>query len=118
MVSVSAHQSTRVLTLLWVAALLAPASWAAALGILFSLTDETCVSGSRAMMSVVASMCVVLAAAPAVIAWPWRQSVSPATAAGERTRFMLGIAVGGSLLFALVTLLTAVPIVFLDPCRT
>lgn len=103
---------------MWVAALLAPIAWSAALGMMFSLTKETCISGSRSGMLTVALTCVVLAAAPAVLVAPWRKSVEPDTATGERTRLMFDLAVAGSLIFALVMVVSTIPILFLDSCRT
>ncbi len=118
MVPLSDPVAPRTLVGLWSALLLAPVAWASSLGITFSLTDETCISGSRGSMALVAVTSIVLAAAPAAIAWPWRRGVNPATAAGERMRFMLAVAAGGSVLFACVNLLAAVPILLVDPCRT
>jgi hypothetical protein len=120
MVFLTSIESARPSALLraWVLLLLAPCTWAAALGILFSLTDETCVSGSRSAMWLVAVSCVVLTAVPAVVAWRLKRAIHSSSDAAERARFMMGVAVGGSLLFALVTLISAVPIGLLDPCRT
>ncbi|HUQ12613.1 MAG TPA: hypothetical protein VM146_20065 [Steroidobacteraceae bacterium] len=112
-----AHQPRELLRL-WTLFLLAPCTWATSLGMLFSLVDETCVSGSRTASWVVAIGSVVLAALPGLLAWPWRRSANLATPAHERTRLMLDVAIGGSVLFTIVTLLAAVPIAFLDPCRT
>jgi hypothetical protein len=108
----------RMLLRLWVLLLLAPLAWATAFGLLFSLVDETCISGSRLAPGWVAGVCLSLAALPGLLAWPARRSTNLATAAAERTRFMLEVAIGGSLLFTLVMVVTAVPIAFLDPCRT
>jgi hypothetical protein len=106
------------LTLLWVAILLPPTAWAAMLGIQFSLVDERCVSGVRGPMPVVAICAIALAVLPGVLAWPRWRTFEVTSAAAERTRFMLGLALGSSVIFTLVTLLSAVPVWFLDPCRT
>jgi len=103
---------------MWVAALLAPFAWSAELGVMFSLTNETCMSGSRAAMLSVAAACVLLAIAPAVIVWPWRRAADDNTAAGERRQLIIDLAIAGSLIFAVVAILSAVPIFFLDSCRT
>ena len=108
----------RALVLMWSAALLAPFTWSAALGLLFSMIDEACMTGSRSLLWVVAITCILLAAAPAVLVAPWRRSVDASTAAGERARLILDLAIAGSLIFALVMVLTAAPIVMLDTCRT
>lgn len=102
----------------WLAVLLAPVAWASALGILYSLLDETCARGGRGEMVAVAIGCLVLAFMPAPVAWTWRRRIDGATSAGGRARFMLEVAGGASLLFTLVTLITAIPIALLDPCRT
>jgi hypothetical protein len=107
----------RVFLRLWVLVLLAPTAWATAFGILFSLVDETCVSGSRVAQAWIAGSCLLLAALPGLLAWSWRRTANLTDTAGERTRFMLDIAIGGSVLFTLVMLVTSVPIAFLDPCR-
>jgi hypothetical protein len=62
--------------------------------------------------------CIALAAVPGLIAWPWRRRFPSGTDGGERARFMLDVGVGCSLLFTLVTVLSAVPVAWLDPCRT
>jgi len=108
----------RVLMRLWVLVLLAPVAWSTAFGMLISLTNETCMSGSRVAPGWVAGISLVLAALPGLLAWPWRRSTNLEDAAAQRTRFMLDLAIGGSLLFTLVMIVTAVPIAFLDPCRT
>jgi hypothetical protein len=118
MVPLNDPAARRTLIWLWVIVLLAPTAWATALGVTFSLTNETCISRSRAAMAAAAVICIVLAILPAAIAWPWRQRVNADTESGERMRFMLAMAAGGSVLFALVNLLAAVPILFLDSCRT
>jgi hypothetical protein len=108
----------RSLTLMWIAALLAPVAWSIELGIMYSLTNETCMSGSRTAMLAVAAACVALAIAPAVFVWPWRRTAYGNSAADERRRLFLDLAIGGSLIFAVVTILSAVPIFFLESCRT
>ena len=112
------YSRPRHLVLMWVAALLAPFAWSAALGMMFSLTNETCMSGSRFSMLAVAFTSTVLAAAPAVLVAPWRKTVDPDTAVGERTRLLFDLAVAGSLIFALVMVVSTIPILFLDACRT
>jgi hypothetical protein len=118
MVSLTRQYSRpRHLVLMWVAALLAPFAWSAALGMMFSLTNETCMSGSRFDMLAVAITSILLAAAPAVPVVPWRKYVETDTAAGERTRLLFDLAVAGSLIFALVMVVSTIPILFLDSCR-
>jgi hypothetical protein len=88
------------------------------LGVQFALTDERCVSNVRTPMQVVAIVAVALAILPALFAWPRWRALEVSSAATGRTRFMLGLAVGSSTLFTLVTILSAVPVWLLDPCRT
>jgi hypothetical protein len=114
----TAVSSPRALLEAWLTVLLAPVAWAAALGILYSLVDETCTRQGRGDMLVVGGACLALAIVPAPIAWRWRRHIDDTTSSGQRARFMLELAGGASLLFALVTLISAVPIVLLDPCRT
>jgi succinate dehydrogenase hydrophobic anchor subunit len=108
----------RTLTRTWSVVLLAPAAWAASLGILYSLTDEVCAHGGRAAMATVSMLCLALAAAPAPIAWWRRRKIAGNTAAGERLRFLLEVALGGSVIFTLVTLVSALPVFWMGACRT
>jgi hypothetical protein len=102
----------------WLTLLLAPIAWATALGILWSLTDESCVHQTRTAMWVSAGVSVLVAVVPAPFAWLRRRSLNAASAAGERFRFMLEAAAGVSLIFALTLLLSAASILLLSPCRT
>ena len=102
----------------WATVLLAPIAWAVALGGLYSLTDETCAHGGRLPMDALAGACLVLTLIPAPIAWIRGRRTPTDSNSGERARFLFNTALGLSALFALVTLLTAVPIFLLDPCRT
>jgi hypothetical protein len=108
----------RALVEAWISVLLAPIAWATALGGLYSLTDETCSHPGRIPMGALAAACLVLTLIPAPIAWLRGRRTPADTSAGERARFLFHTAMGLSALFALVTLMTAVPIFWLDPCRT
>jgi hypothetical protein len=108
----------RALVEAWCTVLLAPVAWAVALGGLYSLTDETCSQPGRLPMGVLAAACLALTLMPAPIAWLLGRHTPADTSAGERARFLFHTAVGLSALFALVTLVTAIPIFLLDPCRT
>lgn len=108
----------RKLIWLWTLVLLPPVAWLAAHNMLFSLTNEACLSGSRAAMAGVAVVFTLLCAAPALPAWSWWRQLSPAVESGERARLLLALAFGLSVIFTLVTLLTSVPILLLDSCRT
>ena len=102
----------------WLSVLLAPVAWAVALGGLYSLTDETCAHPGPLPMSALAAACLVLTLMPAPIAWLRGRRTPADSSSGERARFLFQTAVGLSALFALVTLVTAIPIFVLDPCRT
>jgi hypothetical protein len=114
----TAVTSPRAILEAWISVLLAPTAWAISLGVLYSLTDETCAHSGRGTMFAIALGCIALAIAPAPLAWHWRRSIEETSSSGERARFMLQVAAGCSLLFTLVTIVNAVPIAFLDPCRT
>lgn len=111
-------QSAREFAGLWVLMLLAPVSWASALGILFSLTHEACISGSRAAMWFTGIGGLVLVLLPGLLAWRWRRAPANGPAARERRDFMLWIAIGGSALFTVVVLLSLFPVEVQDACRT
>jgi len=118
MVSLRHTARPSALPALWVLFLLAPCAWVAALSILFSLTNEVCMGGSRIGLWWTAVPCLALATAPGLLASVWRRGHAGSDAAGERARFMLDVAMGGSVLFTLVIALSAVPIALLDTCRT
>jgi hypothetical protein len=111
-------RSPRSLTLFWVVLLLAPVAWATALGVMFSLTDESCRRHSITAIASVGIVCVMMTAAPAPLAWHLRRGIDLASPGGGRARFLLEVAVGASLIFTLVTLMSAIPVFLLDPCRT
>lgn len=108
----------RGLTMLWSVVLLAPCAWAASLGLMFTLTRAACLSGSRSSLLVTVACAIALAIAPGLVAWRARAGLEPADAARERARFQLGLAAGGSAIFTLVTLVSAVPLFLLGACRT
>lgn len=108
----------RTLTALWFAALGGPLAWALAFGWMLALVDEACVAHSRAALWPGAGAGILLAALPGLLAWRALRRVDGTTGEGERTRFMLGLAIGGSAIFLLVMLLTSAPLFLLAACRT
>ena len=100
----------------WITVLLTPIAWLAALGGLYSLTDATCSRPGQVPMSALALACLVIALAPAPVAWLRGRYLRVNGHTGERARFLFHTAAGLSALFALVTLLTAIPIITLAPC--
>lgn len=113
-----AYTQPRTFTLSWIVLLLAPVGWATALGVLWSWTDEVCAHGSRDPMWLSAGLAALLALMPAPVTWAWHRRLDGTSAAGERFRFMLGVATGLSLMFTLVLLLSMASIPLLSPCRT
>jgi len=96
---------------IWVAACVAPFAWAAAVSMMFSMIDETCVQGSRWMVWVSAATCILVAVTPAVLIAPARRSAASAP-------LIRDLVVVGSIVFAMVMLVTAVPILTLDECAS
>jgi len=108
------HRRPRALN--WTAALLAPFAWCLALGLMFSLIDGTCATGSRIMLWACAAICVALAAAPAAILGHRRRLLDPDPEDRFHTRLVLDLAVAGSVILALVMVATAVPILSQNAC--
>jgi hypothetical protein len=100
----------------WALLLTSPFAWAAMLGLLFSLTDEVCARRSTSPMLVAGSICLLLAALPLPLAYGLRRRLM--TGADEQARFMLGLACGSSAIFVFVIILSLLPVLWLDACRT
>ena len=101
----------------WITVLIAPLAWMGALGGLYTLTDATCAQPGRMSMSALAFACLAVTIVPAPVAWLRSRRTRIDTTTGERARFLFHTAAGLSALFAVVTLVTAIPIFMLDPCR-
>ena len=102
----------------WALVLAAPFAWATAHGVLFSLTDETCATGARMPLLVVAVLCLLAAITPLPFAWwRWRHRAGQGARA-ERMSFMWGLAMGASLIMALVLAVMLVGAAWMHPCRT
>jgi hypothetical protein len=101
----------------WTALLLAPVAWVAALGILFPLTHDACVRGSRTALWIITGACVVAALAGGALAWRERR-IAAGHAIADRARFLMQVALGASALFLIVLLVMAVPVSMLGACRT
>ena len=113
----NAPDSPRRLGRQWTALLLAPVAWAAALGILFALTEDACARGDRLSLWIVTAVCLLLALSGASLAWSSREEPG-ADSGADRARFMMRAALGISAIFALVLIVMAVPILMLGACRT
>jgi hypothetical protein len=110
---------TQAFTALWTFVLLPPVAWSTAFGVMYSMTNDVCIQqASRISMAAITVVCCLLSLAAAGMAWQWRRGVSAEAPGGARTRFMLELAAGASLIFILVMLLMLAPVMFLDPCRT
>ena len=111
MVSIT-QGSSRPRTYIWITALLAPFAWTAAVSMMFPLIDETCVQGPRAMVWLTVATCILVAVAPAALIAPLRRF------AGESAPLIRDLVVAGSIVFSMVMLVTAVPILMLDACSS
>jgi hypothetical protein len=100
---------------LWLFVLAPPFAWAAALGVLFTLTDGAC-HGARGWLVAAGVLFILLSAAPGFIAW--RQHGRTATHHGDAdyVRFLLELGVGSAIVFTLVNLLSTIPIFLLSAC--
>jgi hypothetical protein len=107
-----AHSHSRPRVFMWVAALLAPVAWSAAVSMMFPLIDATCIQGSRAMVWLTVATCTLVALAPAAFIAPLRRF------AGESAPLVRDLVLAGSIVFAMVMLVTAVPILMLDACSS
>jgi len=101
----------------WIALLLAPVAWSAALGILFPLTEDACARGSRTAFWVVLLICVLSTLGGASLAWRERAGIA-GNGGADRASFLMHVALGMSAIFALVLLVMAVPVLMLGACRT
>lgn len=105
------------LFLLWVGLLLGPASWMGALGTMLALLRSTCSSGDPAPIAAIGLASTVLAVAAVALGF----ALGPHGRADReqephRRAFMRRLAIGMGLVFALVNLLTTVPVLVLSPC--
>jgi hypothetical protein len=107
---------SRLLLLVWTAVLGAPFAWAASLGAMFWLTHPVCQGMTHTAIVAVGSTCAVLAAGAGALAhYLLRHSGATAAIPGSGA-FLLKVALGSSPMFALVILLSMVPIAMLTPC--
>jgi hypothetical protein len=106
----------RRILLLWVVVLLGPIAWSISLNLMLWLTQPVCRGYSQGWLWGTGGICALLAVSAGITASrqlareglpPERAGVAP---------FMLRLAVGASAIFALVILLSMVPIAMLTPC--
>lgn len=108
-------------SLLWTVILLAPIAWAIALGTMLPLTDWACEHGQRSTFFVMGGGCLLLAGASAALSWARlakNAGSPPSDTAAQRSRFMLELGMGMSILFALVIAFYIVPVFLLSSCPT
>jgi hypothetical protein len=106
----------RVLWLVWVAVLLPPTAWAISLGAMFWLTDPACQGGSRVPIVATGVICTVLAIGAGLLARHGSRRYGDAPESTHSGQFLLTMAKGMSAIFALVILLSLVPVAMLSPC--
>jgi hypothetical protein len=107
---------------LWTGLLLAPAAFLLNLEVAYALVPAACASGTRLLMHVVHAVCLVLAAFGGFAAlrmWRLTGETWPGEEGGRlgRSRFMAGLGLLLSLLFALVIVAQWIPSFVLSPCQ-
>jgi hypothetical protein len=104
------------MTMLWLAVLISPVAWSVSLAAMFWLVHPVCQGAGRGLLWVTGGVCAALALIALVGSGaglakagcpPERQGIAP---------FMLRLAACASAIFALVILLSMVPIALLTPC--
>jgi hypothetical protein len=112
----------RRLATLWAGILIAPAAFAANLQLGYLLVHPACLRNDLVPLHVVQVLCLVAALGGGLIAWRAlrreraRVSGEPGER-GDRSRFMAGLGVWTSALFALVIVAQAVPSFVLHQCQ-
>lgn len=101
------------LALLWTVVLLAPFAWMTALGTMLPMTDWVCDRGPRSTFVVVGAICLLLAVMGAAMGWMRLPQTTE-----HRSRFMLELGIGMSVLLALVIAMYIVPVFLLSSCPT
>jgi hypothetical protein len=110
------------LAALWAGILVAPAAFAANLQLSYLLVHPACLRNDLIPLHVVQILCLALALGGGLIAWRAlrreRAGVSgEAGGRGDRSRFLAGLGVWTSALFALVIVAQAVPSFVLHQCQ-
>ena len=103
---------------LWATVLLPPFAWAAALSLLYAMTNPACLTQSRAVLIAVGLVCIGVAAAAGPLAlWLAPHEDEPTETAANR-RFLARLALWNSALFVLIIVMSVVPVFLLDACST
>jgi len=115
------HEAGRIAAL-WTGVLLAPTAFLANLELSYLVVQPSCARGTAWPVHLVHAVCLLLALGGALIAWRcWSAEGAewPGAQGGPigRTRFMAGLGLVDSLLFALVIVAQWVPVFTLHPCQ-
>ena len=107
------------LAALWAGILVAPAAFAANLQLGYLLVHPACLRNDLTALHVVQGLCLAVALGGGLVAW-WSLRTDRAGEAGERrerSRFLAGLGVWMSALFALAIVAQAVPSFVLHQCQ-
>lgn len=112
----------REIVALWTGLLLPPAAFLLNLEVAYALVPAACSGGSRLPIHLVHFACLVLAIVGGIVAWGrWnaggRQWPGSQGGRTSRTRFMAGLGLLMSALFALVIVAQWIPSFILSPCQ-
>jgi hypothetical protein len=112
----------RELRALWAGLLLAPTAFLLNLEVAYALVPTACSTGTRLLVHVVHLVCLLLAAAGALIArrsWRSTGETWPGGAGGRlsRSRFMAGVGLLLSLFIVMVIVAQWIPSFVLNPCQ-
>jgi hypothetical protein len=104
---------------LWAGILVAPAACAANLELGYLLVHPACLRNDMTPLHVVQILCLAAALEGGLIAWRAlrREQTGVSGEAGDRSRFLAGLGVWTSALFALVIVAQAVPSFVLHQCQ-
>jgi hypothetical protein len=106
----------REMVLLWVGVLLGPIAWAFSLTRLFWFTHPVCQGTGRGVLWITGAACAVLCVAAGIGAARGLARARFPAESSDIAPFMMRLAVGMSAAFALVILVSMVPISMLTPC--
>lgn len=107
---------------LWTGLLLPPVAFLISLEVAYALVPAACISRNQLPVHLVHFICLVLALFGGLVAWrSWKTigTTWPGEEGGPlaRSRFMAGVGVLTSIMFALVIVAMWVPSFVLDPCQ-
>jgi hypothetical protein len=107
---------------LWAGLLLAPAAFLLNLEVAYALVPTACSAGTRLLMHIAHLVCLIVAAAGALIArrsWRLTGEIWPGGAGGRlsRSRFMAGVGLLLSLFVVMVIVAQWIPSFVLSPCQ-